>query len=87
MGFPVSRTLCEVLIEFDLTNIEDFVLLRSDHQPTYHLSVVVDDIDMEVTHVIRGEDHISNTPKQQLLYEAFKAATPRFGHVPSDPWG
>ena len=69
-------------IEFDRTNIEDFVLLRSDHQPTYHLSVVVDDIDMEVTHVIRGEDHISNTPKQQLLYEAFKAETPRFGHVP-----
>jgi glutamyl-tRNA synthetase len=81
-GVSRFEDLVRGLIEFDLSNIEDFVLLRSDHQPTYHLSVVVDDIDMEVTHVIRGEDHISNTPKQQLLYEAFKAEAPRFGHVP-----
>jgi glutamyl/glutaminyl-tRNA synthetase len=61
-------------IEFDNAVIEDFVILRSDRHPTYHLSVVVDDIDMEITHVVRGDDHISNTPKQVLLYEAFGAA-------------
>jgi len=63
-------------------NIEDFVLLRSDGQPTYHLSVVVDDIDMKITHVIRGDDHISNTPKQVLLYQAFGVVCPQFGHLP-----
>src|SRR5262245_20827514 len=57
-------------IEFDGANIEDFVILRSDGQPTYHLSVVSDDIDMQITHVVRGDDHISNTPKQLLLYRA-----------------
>ncbi len=64
----------------DLDHIEDFVLLRSDGLPTYHLSVVVDDIDMAITHVIRGDDHISNTPKQILLYQAFDADLPRFAH-------
>ena len=69
-------------ISFDNANIEDFVILRSDRQPTYHLSVVVDDVDMEITHVVRGDDHISNTPKQVLLYQAFGKATPAFAHVP-----
>ncbi len=67
-------------IEVRNETIEDFVLLRSDGHPTYHLSVVVDDIDLEITHVIRGSDHISNTPKQILLYLAFGAPVPRFGH-------
>jgi glutamyl-tRNA synthetase len=69
-------------IAFENANIEDFVVLRSDRQPTYHLSVVVDDIDMEITHVVRGDDHISNTPKQVLLYGAFGHTPPRFAHVP-----
>src|SRR5262245_14529635 len=69
-------------IAFDNANIEDFVVLRSDRQPTYHLSVVVDDIAMQITHVVRGDDHISNTPKQVLLYRAFESATPNFAHVP-----
>ena len=69
-------------IAFDNANIEDFVVLRSDRQPTYHLSVVADDIDMEITHVVRGDDHISNTPKQVLLYDAFNARHPQFAHVP-----
>src|SRR5262249_28279418 len=56
--------------------------LRSDGYPTYHLSVVVDDIEMAITHVIRGDDHISNTPKQIMLYEAMGKPTPRFGHLP-----
>lgn len=69
-------------IAFENEHIEDFVILRSDGQPTYHLSVVVDDVDMRITHVVRGDDHISNTPKQVLLYRAFSAPEPSFAHVP-----
>lgn len=69
-------------VEFSNTELEDFVLLRSDGGPTYHLSVVTDDIEMCITHVIRGADHISNTPKQVLLYEALGANLPIFAHVP-----
>src|SRR6476659_5646609 len=69
-------------IAFDNAHIEDFVIVRSDGQPTYHLSVVCDDIDMAITQVIRGDDHISNTPKHVLLFEAFGAAIPAFAHVP-----
>ena len=69
-------------IEFAGANIEDFVIQRSDGHPTYHLSVVVDDVDMLITHVIRGDDHISNTPKHVLLFQALGAAIPQFAHVP-----
>jgi glutamyl-tRNA synthetase len=69
-------------IEFDNAVIEDFVIVRSDGLPTYQLSVVSDDVAMAITHVVRGDDHISNTPKQILLYEAMGAALPRFAHVP-----
>jgi glutamyl-tRNA synthetase len=69
-------------ISFAHEHIEPFVILRSDGHPTYHLSVVVDDLDMAITHVVRGDDHISNTPKQLLLYEAFGASPPLFAHVP-----
>jgi glutamyl-tRNA synthetase len=70
----------EISVESD--TIENFVLLRSDKHPTYHLSVVVDDIDMRISHVIRGADHISNTPKQILLYRALGASLPVFAHLP-----
>jgi glutamyl-tRNA synthetase len=69
-------------IEFENEHIESFVVLRSDTHPTYHLSVVVDDIEMAITHVVRGDDHISNTPKQVLLYHAFGKTPPAFAHVP-----
>jgi glutamyl-tRNA synthetase len=69
-------------VAFDNVNVEDFVILRSDGVPTYHLSVVCDDIDMQITHVIRGDDHVSNTPKHVLLFEALGAARPQFAHVP-----
>jgi len=68
----------EVLSE----NIEDFVILRSDGSPTYHLSVVADDIDMDVTHVIRGVDHLLNTAKHVLLYEALDKERPVYVHLP-----
>lgn len=69
-------------IEFDSAEVEDFVLLRSDGTPTYHLSVVSDDVAMGMTHVIRGEDHISNTPKQVALYRGLGLQPPVFGHIP-----
>jgi glutamyl-tRNA synthetase len=73
--------------KFSNDDIEDFMLLRSDPveefgQPMYQLSVVVDDIDMRITHVIRGADHLSNTPKQVLLYRALEATPPIFAHLP-----
>src|SRR5213078_4396992 len=69
-------------ISFKREDIRDFVILRSDRSPLYNFAVVVDDIDMQITHVLRGDDHISNTPKQLAVYRALGAATPIFGHVP-----
>jgi glutamyl-tRNA synthetase len=69
-------------VEFEGDLIDDFVLLRSDGHPTYHLSVVVDDIDMGITLVARGDDHLSNTPKHVLLFQAFDSPVPEFAHVP-----
>ena len=81
-GRPAFDDAVHGRIEFDSANIEDFVIVRSDGHPTYHLSVVVDDVDMGITLVIRGDDHISNTPKHVLLFEALAAPAPRFAHVP-----
>ena len=67
---------------FEGRDIKDWVLLRSDGTPTYNFSVVADDIDMELTHVIRGDDHLSNTPKQIAVYKALGQKIPKFGHVP-----
>jgi len=69
-------------VAFPRKEIPDFVILRSDGTPIYNFAVVVDDIEMEISHVIRGEDHLSNTPKQILLFEALGATTPEFGHIP-----
>jgi glutamyl-tRNA synthetase len=68
--------------ERDYSEIEDLVLLRSDGHPLYNLSVVIDDIEMAITHVIRGQDHLTNTHKQVLLYEALGAGVPQFAHLP-----
>ena len=81
-GRPAFDDAVHGPIEFDSTNIEDFVIVRSDGHPTYHLSVVVDDVDMGITLVIRGDDHISNTPKHVLLFGALDSPVPRFAHVP-----
>jgi len=69
-------------ISFKGEDIRDFVILRADRSPLYNFAVVVDDIDMQITHVIRGDDHISNTPKQLAVYRALGQMTPIFGHVP-----
>ncbi len=84
---PVSgRTAFEDAVyglqERDYSDIEDLVLLRSDGHPLYNLAVVCDDIEMGITDVIRGQDHLTNTHKQILIYEALGAEAPRFGHLP-----
>jgi glutamyl-tRNA synthetase len=70
-------------VRFPAGEISDFVVLRADGRPTYNFAVVVDDIAMEITHVIRGSGHLSNTPRQVLLYEAFASRPPVFAHVPT----
>ncbi len=69
-------------IEFDAALIKDQVLIKSDGTPTYNFACVVDDAEMAITHIIRGDDHISNTPKQVLLYEALGFNLPKFAHLP-----
>ncbi|OGN01781.1 MAG: glutamate--tRNA ligase [Candidatus Yanofskybacteria bacterium RIFCSPLOWO2_02_FULL_43_10] len=69
-------------IEFKTSLLGDFSIAKSLDEPLYNFAVVVDDADMEITHVIRGEDHISNTPKQILIYEALGLAVPKFAHLP-----
>ena len=68
--------------EREYSEIEDLVLLRSDGHPLYNLSVVLDDIEMQITHVIRGQDHLTNTHKQILIYQALGAPVPQFAHLP-----
>ena len=69
-------------IEFDSSLIKDQVLIKSDGTPTYNFACVVDDAEMNITHIIRGDDHISNTPKQVLFYEALGFPLPNFAHLP-----
>jgi len=69
-------------ISWENAEMDDLVILRSDGSPTYHLAVVVDDIDMGISHVIRGDDHVANTPRQILLYQALEAKPPVFAHIP-----
>jgi glutamyl-tRNA synthetase len=69
-------------VSFDHTQIEDFVVVRSDGTPTYNLAAAVDDVDMAISHVIRGEDHISNTPKQMMVMRALGATPPEYAHIP-----
>ncbi len=69
-------------IEFDTTELKDFVIAKSFEEPTFHLAVVVDDFEMGITHIVRGEDHISNTPRQILIQEAIGASTPAYAHLP-----
>ncbi|HEX2225720.1 MAG TPA: glutamate--tRNA ligase, partial [Candidatus Binatia bacterium] len=69
-------------VVFDNRELDDLIIARSDGTPTYNFCVVVDDIDMAITHVIRGDDHLANTPRQIQLYQAFGAALPQFAHVP-----
>ena len=82
---PDGKTVVEDLIRgevvFDNDSIEDFVLLRRDGTATYNLAVVIDDLEMKISHVVRGDDHLPNTPKQLILYDALKRRPPHFAHL------
>ncbi len=82
VGVTVVRDLIKGPILFSNDELDDLIIERSDGYPTYNFAVVVDDAQMEITHVIRGDDHVNNTPKQMLIYEALGYEVPLFGHVP-----
>jgi glutamyl-tRNA synthetase len=81
-----GRTLVKDLIRgdvvFDNSQLDDLIIMRSDGTPTYNFVVVVDDVDMRITHVIRGDDHLNNTPKQVHIYKALNYESPAFAHLP-----
>jgi glutamyl-tRNA synthetase len=81
-GVTVVSDLIHGEVRFDHATLDDWILVRSDGSPTYNFSVVVDDVTTKITHVIRGNDHLSNTPKQILCYEALGYPRPVFAHIP-----
>ena len=80
-GNVVVKDLLRGNVTFDMAELDDFILFRSDGTPTYNFVVVVDDADMRITHVIRGDDHLSNTPRQALMYDALGFPRPQFAHI------
>lgn len=81
-GRTVVNDLIKGVVEFENNQLEDLIIMRSNGTPTYNFVVVVDDIDMEITHIIRGDDHLNNTPKQIHIYKAFDWEPPAFAHLP-----
>ncbi len=81
-GSTVVDDLIRGTVTFENEQLDDLIIQRSDGTPTYNLTVVVDDVDMEITHVIRGDDHLNNTPRQIQLYQALEYDIPRFAHLP-----
>ncbi|MBI4224659.1 MAG: glutamate--tRNA ligase, partial [Deltaproteobacteria bacterium] len=81
-GLVEFNDICRGRIVTDRKELDDMIILRSDGTPTYNLTVVVDDVTMKITHVIRGDDHLNNTPRQIQLYEALGFAVPQFAHLP-----
>ncbi len=81
-GVTQFKDLVKGPIRFDNAELDDLVLKRSDGSPTYHLAVVADDIDLGITYVIRGDDHVNNTPRQILIYDALGEPLPHYAHVP-----
>jgi len=81
-GVTAIDDLCRGHIEFENKELDDLIISRSDGTPTYNFTVVVDDVTMNITHVIRGDDHLNNTPRQVLIYQAFGYPLPKFAHLP-----
>ena len=81
-GSTVVKDRVRGVVEFDNAEIDDFIIMRSDGRPTYNFAVVIDDVTMAMTHIIRADEHLNNTPKQILIYEALGADLPEFAHVP-----
>ena len=82
-GVVAWEDKCKGRIEFQNTELDDLVIARPDGTPTYNFCVCVDDMDMNITHVIRGDDHVNNTPRQIHIFEALGAAVPVFAHLPT----
>ncbi|MDR0915156.1 MAG: glutamate--tRNA ligase [Endomicrobium sp.] len=80
-GTTIFNDLIKGTITFDNSLLSDFIIMRSDNLPTYNLACVIDDYTMNITHVIRGDDHISNTPRQILIYNALRWSIPHFAHI------
>ena len=81
-GTTIVHDMIRGDVSFENELLDDFVLIKSDGFPTYNFAAVVDDHLMKISHVIRGDDHLSNTPRQILLYEAFELMPPKFAHIP-----
>jgi glutamyl-tRNA synthetase len=81
-GSTVVKDAVKGDVVFDNRELDDLIIARSDGTPTYNFCVVIDDIDMHITHIIRGDDHLANTPRQIQLYGAFEHPLPQFAHVP-----
>ncbi|MFA4972281.1 MAG: glutamate--tRNA ligase, partial [bacterium] len=81
-GATSFHDICRGTISFENSELDDLIIQRSDATPTYNFTVVVDDVTMGMTHIIRGDDHINNTPRQVLLYQAFDYPIPEFAHLP-----
>jgi glutamyl-tRNA synthetase len=81
-GQTVVEDMIRGPVTFENANLEDFVLMKSTNTPTYNFAAAFDDAEMEISHVIRGDDHLSNTPRQILIHEAFGNPLPAFAHVP-----
>ncbi|GBE40639.1 glutamate--tRNA ligase [bacterium BMS3Bbin09] len=81
-GQTTVEDLIKGNVSFDNEQLDDLIIARSDGTPTYNLTVVVDDVDMKITHVIRGDDHLNNTPRQTQIYEALGYKVPKFAHLP-----
>lgn len=81
-GQTVVNDMIKGAVEFENSQLDDLIIMRSDGTPTYNFVVVVDDVDMKITHVIRGDDHLNNTPKQLHIYKALGYEIPQFGHLP-----
>ncbi|MBI4697712.1 MAG: glutamate--tRNA ligase [Nitrospirae bacterium] len=81
-GETVVEDLIRGKVVFENNQLDDLIIMRSDRTPTYNFTVVVDDVDMKITHVIRGDDHLNNTPKQIHIYKALGYEIPKFAHLP-----
>lgn len=81
-GYTIVDDLIRGRVVFDNSHLDDLIIMRSDGTPTYNFVVVVDDVDMGITHVIRGDDHLNNTPKQIHIYRALGYDIPEFAHLP-----
>src|SRR5262249_1309522 len=81
-GQTVINDLVKGPVVFQNADLDDFIIQRSDGTPVYNFCVVVDDVDMRITHILRGDDHVANSPRQILLYQGLGAALPQFAHLP-----